>query len=126
LRVLVADVAACYAALGTVHVLWPPVPGEFDDYIANPKGNQYQSLHTAVVGPDGRTLEVQIRTHDMHRHAELGVAAHWRYKEGGSGDADFERKIAWMRRLIDGAEAADDDGALLAGFRTEVVEDRVY
>ncbi|HEY0178588.1 MAG TPA: bifunctional (p)ppGpp synthetase/guanosine-3',5'-bis(diphosphate) 3'-pyrophosphohydrolase [Dokdonella sp.] len=126
LRVLVADVATCYAALGVVHSLWPYVPGEFDDYIASPKGNQYQSLHTAVVGPEGRTLEVQIRSHEMHRHAELGVAAHWRYKEGGGADASFERKIAWMRRLLEAKDARDDDAALLAGFRTEVVEDRVY
>mgnify|MGYP000872784805 CR=1 FL=1 len=126
LRVLVDDVATCYAVLGVVHVLWTPIPGEFDDYIANPKGNNYQSLHTGVIGPGGRTLEVQIRTHDMHRHAELGVAAHWRYKEGGSGDADFERKIAWMRRLLEGSDPQEDDGALLAGLRTEVAEDRVY
>ncbi|NCT69147.1 MAG: bifunctional (p)ppGpp synthetase/guanosine-3',5'-bis(diphosphate) 3'-pyrophosphohydrolase [Rhodanobacteraceae bacterium] len=129
LRVLVDDVAACYAALGVVHTLWPCIPGEFDDYIARPKGNQYQSLHTAVIGPAGKTLEVQIRSQDMHRHAELGVAAHWRYKEGSAGgagaDASFERKIAWMRQLLDSKEARDDD-ALLAGFRTEVIEDRVY
>ena len=126
LRVLVDDVATCYAALGVVHTLWPYIAGEFDDYIASPKGNQYQSLHTAVVGPDGKTLEVQIRSHEMHRHAELGVAAHWRYKEGGGADASFERKIAWMRQLLESKEARDDDAALLAGFRTEVVEDRVY
>ncbi len=125
LRVLVDDVAACYAALGVVHSLWPYIPGEFDDYIANPKGNHYQSLHTAVIGPEGRTLEVQIRSHDMHQHAELGVAAHWRYKEGGGSDASFERKIAWMRQLLERGDG-DDDAALLAGFRTEVVEDRVY
>ena len=126
LRLLVDDLPACYAALGVVHSLWPFIPGEFDDYIASPKGNQYQSLHTAVVGPGGKTLEVQIRSHDMHRHAELGVAAHWRYKEGGGSDASFERKIAWMRQLLDGRDAREDDAALLAGFRTEVVEDRVY
>lgn len=126
LRVLVRDVPTCYAALGIVHTLWPYIPGEFDDYIASPKGNQYQSLHTAVVGPEGRTLEVQIRSVEMHRHAELGVAAHWRYKEGGGADASFERKIAWMRRLLEGKDGRDDDAALLAGFRTEVVEDRVY
>jgi len=126
LRVLVADVATCYAALGVVHGLWPFVAGEFDDYIAQPKGNNYQSLHTAVIGPGGRTLEVQIRTPDMHAHAELGVAAHWRYKEGGGGDASFERKIAWMRQLLEARDPADDDAALLAGFRTDVIEDRVY
>lgn len=126
LRVLVDDVATCYAALGVVHTLWPPIPSEFDDYIARPKGNHYQSLHTAVIGPEGKTLEVQIRTQEMHRHAELGVAAHWRYKEGGGGDASFERKIAWMRQLLENKEGRDDDEALLAGFRTEVVEDRVY
>jgi GTP pyrophosphokinase len=125
-RLLVRDVPACYAALGVVHSLWPYVPGEFDDYIARPKGNHYQSLHTAVVGPEGKTLEVQIRTHDMHAHAELGVAAHWRYKEGGGGDASFERKVAWMRQLLDAKEEGDDDSALLAGLRTDLHEDRVY
>jgi GTP pyrophosphokinase len=125
-RVLVRDVPACYAALGVVHSLWPFIPGEFDDYIASPKGNNYQSLHTAVIGPEGRTLEVQIRSHDMHAYAELGFAAHWRYKEGSGGDASFERKIAWMRQLLDGREEQDDDSTLLAGFRTDVIEDRVY
>ena len=124
-RVLVDDIATCYAALGVAHSLWSPIPSEFDDYIANPKGNNYQSLHTAVIGPQGKTLEIQIRTHDMHAHAELGVAAHWRYKEGGSGDAEFERKIAWMRQLLDG-KGGEDDTALLAGLSTELIEDRVY
>lgn len=126
LRLLVEDVPACYAALGVVHSLWPFIPGEFDDYIASPKGNNYQSLHTAVIGPEGKTLEVQIRSHAMHQHAELGVAAHWRYKEGGAGDASFERKIAWMRKLLEARDTGDDDAALLAGFRTEVAEDRIY
>lgn len=126
LRVLVKDVPACYAALGVVHSLWPFISGEFDDYIASPKGNNYQSLHTAVAGPEGRTLEVQIRSHDMHAYAELGFAAHWRYKEGSGGDASFERKIAWMRQLLEGRDDQDDESALLAGFRTEVIEDRVY
>jgi GTP pyrophosphokinase len=126
LRVLVADVPSCYAALGVVHTLWPPVPSEFDDYIARPKGNHYQSLHTAVVGPEGKTLEVQIRSHDMHAHAEQGVAAHWRYKEGGSGDQSFERKIAWMRQLLEAKDEHEDDSALLAGFKTDILEDRVY
>jgi GTP pyrophosphokinase len=125
LRVLVADVPACYAALGSVHTLWPPVPSEFDDYIARPKGNNYQSLHTAVIGPEGKTLEVQIRSYDMHAHAEQGVAAHWRYKEGGGGDQNFERKITWMRQLIE-TKSEPDDAALLAGFKTDILEDRVY
>jgi len=125
-RVLVDDVAACYAALGAVHAGWVPVAGEFDDYIARPKGNGYRSLHTAVVGPEGRAVEVQIRTRDMHEQAELGVAAHWRYKEGaGAGaDASFERKIAWMRQLLDGGEA--DDAGLHERLRADLVEDRVY
>jgi GTP pyrophosphokinase len=125
-RCLVDDIGACYAALGVVHSLWPPIPSEFDDYIARPKGNHYQSLHTAVHGPGGRSLEVQIRTHEMHRHAELGVAAHWRYKEGGQGDAAFERKVAWMRALLDQKSEADDDAALMAGLRSELIDDRLY
>jgi GTP pyrophosphokinase len=123
-RVLVDDIPACYAALGLVHQLWPSIPSEFDDYIAHPKGNDYRSLHTAVIGPGGRTLEVQIRTHQMHEHAELGVAAHWRYKEGGGADASFERKVAWMRQLLEQRDEGEE--ALLAGFSTELVEDRVY
>lgn len=126
IRVLVKDVASCYAALGIVHSLWVHVPGEFDDYITRPKGNNYQSLHTAVIGPEGKTLEVQIRSFDMHEHAELGVAAHWRYKEGGGGDQSFERKIAWMRQLIETKDEQQDDAAILAGFKTDILEDRVY
>jgi GTP pyrophosphokinase len=122
-RVLVDNVADCYGALGVVHSLWPHLPGEFDDYVARPKSNGYRSLHTAVIGPHSKTLEVQIRTHDMHRANELGVAAHWRYKEGGSGDADFEAKIAWMRKLL---EPRSDDGELAAELQTELLEDRVY
>ncbi len=125
-RVLVDDVATCYAALGVVHQLWPNVPGEFDDYIARPKGNDYRSLHTAVIGPEGKTLEVQIRTHEMHAHAELGVAAHWRYKEGGGGDQAFERKIAEMRRLLEARGDTENDAAFMAGLETELLDDRVY
>jgi GTP pyrophosphokinase len=124
-RVLVDNVADCYAAVGVVHTLWPHLPREFDDYLARPKGNGYRSLHTAVIGPRGKTLEVQIRTHEMHRANELGVAAHWRYKEGGNGDAEFEAKIAWMRKLLD-ARAEDESGALAADLKTELLEDRVY
>ncbi|MDA3914681.1 bifunctional (p)ppGpp synthetase/guanosine-3',5'-bis(diphosphate) 3'-pyrophosphohydrolase [Oleiagrimonas sp.] len=124
LRVLVDSVSDCYAALGVVHGLWPHIPKEFDDYIARPKDNGYRSLHTAVLGPGGRTLEVQIRTHDMHRDNELGVAAHWRYKEGGSGDAQFERRVAWMRSLLE--HNGEDEAALMADFETALDEDRVY
>src|SRR5690606_8331451 len=130
-RVLVDDLQDCYAALGVVHALWTPVPGEFDDYIARPKNNDYRSLHTAVVGPGGKTLEVQIRTREMHEQAERGVAAHWRYKEtGGSkrsaaGEAAVNRKIEWMRNLLE-ATAETGDGALAGAFDTELVEDRIY
>lgn len=123
-RVLVEDVAACYAALGVVHQVWTPIAKEFDDYIARPKGNGYRSLHTAVVGPEGRALEVQIRTREMHEQAELGVAAHWRYKEGGGADASFERKIAWMRQLLESSEG--DEQTLQEGLKADLVEDRVY
>jgi GTP pyrophosphokinase len=124
-RVLVDNVADCYASLGVVHSLWPHLPGEFDDYVARPKGNGYRSLHTAVLGPQGKTLEVQIRTHEMHRANELGVAAHWRYKEGGGADAEFEAKIAWMRKLLE-PRGEDEVAELAAGFQTELMEDRVY
>jgi len=122
-RVLVGDVKDCYAALGAVHNLWSYLPGEFDDYIANPKDNDYQSLHTAVVGPEGKTVEVQIRSHDMHRQAELGIAAHWRYKEGGGTPAAFDQKIRFLRQLL---EPTGDGEDLLAQIRDDVFEDRVY
>ena len=122
-RVLVDDVSQCYAALGVVHNIWAYLPGEFDDYIANPKDNDYQSLHTALIGPEGQTIEVQIRSREMHRHAELGVAAHWRYKEGGANQAAFEKKIRVLRYLLEPTEA---DGDLLDQIRGDVFEDRVY
>lgn len=125
IRVLVKDIPSCYTVLGIVHQLWPSIPSEYDDYIAHPKGNDYRSLHTAVLGPDNRTLEIQIRTPQMHEHAELGVAAHWRYKEGGSSDASFERKVAWMRQLLEQRDN-NESHDLLAGFSTELMEDRVY
>ncbi len=126
-RILVQDVPACYTALGLVHSLWPYIPGEFDDYIARPKGNDYKSLHTAVHGPEGKVLEVQIRTHAMHKASELGVAAHWRYKEGGSSsDGSFDARLVWMRQLLEGREEAGGDEGLLADLRTELIEDRVY
>jgi len=122
-RILVDDIAECYAALGIVHNIWAYLPGEFDDYIANPKDNDYQSLHTALIGPEGQTIEVQIRSHEMHRHAELGVAAHWRYKEGGPNKAAFEKKIRVLRQLL---EPTGSDGDLLDQIRGDVFEDRVY
>ena len=122
-RLLVNDISECYAALGVVHNLWSYLPGEFDDYIANPKDNDYQSLHTAVIGPQGRTVEVQIRTYEMHRQAELGVAAHWRYKEGGPPAAAFEQKIRFLRHLL---EPTSKDSDLLDQIRDDAFEDRVY
>src|SRR5258708_11243364 len=99
-RVIVSNIRECYTVLGVVHDLWAPVEGEFDDYIAQPKSNDYKSLHTAVVGPEGKTLEVQIRTEEMHQHSEHGVAAHWRYKEGSKSDKEFDSKIAWLRQVL--------------------------
>jgi len=128
-RVIVGSVAECYAALGIVHGRWPYIPGEFDDYIATPKGNGYRSIHTAVIGPAARSVEGQIRTREMHEHAELGVAAHWTYKEGGASDAQYQRKIEWVRRLLEGDGArtgADADRDLIEGMRTELFADRVY
>ncbi|MGB9594151.1 MAG: RelA/SpoT family protein, partial [Anaerolineae bacterium] len=126
-RVIVDTVADCYASLGVVHSLWTPIPGEFDDYIATPKDNMYQSLHTAVVGPDGKPLEVQIRTHEMHRTAEYGIAAHWRYKEGSKQrDIAFEKKIAWLRSLMEWRQEVASASEFLNSMKTDVFQDRVY
>ena len=125
-RILVDDIKDCYAALGLVHNLWQPIPGEFDDYIAHPKSNDYRSLHTAVVGPRGLALEVQIRTHEMHQHSELGVAAHWRYKEGGKSDARFDEKIAWLRQVLEWKDEITDSGDMQEKFRNELLQDQVY
>ena len=127
-RVVVDSIPQCYAALGVVHGRWPYIPGEFDDYVATPKGNGYRSIHTAVIGPQARSVEVQIRTREMHEHAELGVAAHWTYKEGGPPDAQYQRKIEWVRRLLEPGDAggADADRDLIEGMRAELFEDRVY
>ncbi len=122
-RIIVSDVKACYTALGVVHEKWKHVPAELDDYIANKKPNGYQSLHTVVIGPQGRYVEIQIRTQDMHVFAELGVAAHWRYKEGGTQDAAMERVVGSLRRLLDSDE---DDAELLEDFRAEIFPDRVF
>lgn len=125
-RVLVNDITDCYAVLGIVHTLWAHIPNEFDDYIATPKGNNYQSLHTAVSGPGGKTLEVQIRTNDMHKRAELGVASHWRYKEGGKYDPGFEQKIEWLRQLLEWKDEESDADDFVNRFKSELFEDRIY
>ena len=125
-RVQVATIAECYAALGVVHGLWPYIPGEFDDYIATPKENQYRSLHTAVIGPGRLPLEVQIRTREMHEHAELGVAAHWQYKEGRKAEASFQQKINWLRQLLEPSARTGAEPDLLDGLQAEIFEDRVY
>jgi GTP pyrophosphokinase len=125
-RVLVDSVAECYKALGVVHGQWQYIAGEFDDYIATPKENDYQSIHTAVIGPEGRTVEVQIRTHAMHEHNELGVAAHWQYKEGARGDEAMNRRVAWLRQLLEWKDEIADAGEFVDRFRGEVFEDRIY
>ena len=127
IRVLVDTEAECYTALGAVHGLWTHVPREFDDYVANPKPNGYRSLHTAVMGPGGRTLEVQIRTREMHAQAELGVAAHWRYKEGAQREEPgLDTRIAWLRQLLETGEDAGEPGSLLDSLGRELDAERVY
>lgn len=129
IRILVSDVKDCYATLGLVHGLWRNIPNEFDDYIANPKENGYRSLHTAVIGPDGKVLEVQIRTRSMHEEAELGVCAHWRYK-GSDPDGrlsnSYEEKIAWLRQVLDWHEETGDSSGVAEQLSFEVAQDRVY
>jgi GTP pyrophosphokinase len=125
-RIVTASVEDCYAALGVVHGRWHYIPGEFDDYIATPKDNLYRSLHTAVLGPDAVPLEIQIRTREMHEHAELGVAAHWRYKEGAARDAAYDRKIEWLRELLAPATEAESDSDFLSRVRADLFDDRVY
>src|SRR5207249_2568403 len=128
-RVLVDEVKDCYAALGVVHNLWTPVSREFDDYIAKPKANDYRSLHTAVIGPEDKPLEVQIRTFDMHRQSEYGVAAHWRYKESARAarrDPGYEEKIAWLRQVLDWKDAVADAGEWLQQFKSSLFTDTIY
>ncbi|MFL6651923.1 MAG: RelA/SpoT family protein, partial [Sulfurifustaceae bacterium] len=125
-RVLVRSVRDCYAALGVTHSLWQYIPGEFDDYIATPKENHYRSIHTAVVGPEGKTVEVQIRTHEMHQQCELGVAAHWRYKEGVAPDLTFDKKIAWLRSLLEWKDEVAEATDFVDQFKSEVFSERVY
>ena len=129
-RILVDSVKDCYTALGLVHHLWTPLAHEFDDYIAKPKANNYRSLHTAVIGPGDKPLEVQIRTRDMHQHSEYGVAAHWRYKEGGRKgarhDPTFDEKIAWLRQVLDWKDAVADSSEWLSAFKESLFTDSIY
>jgi GTP pyrophosphokinase len=125
-RIITSSVEDCYAALGVVHGRWRYIPGEFDDYIATPKDNLYRSLHTAVLGPSAVPVEIQIRTREMHEHAELGVAAHWRYKEGAAHDAAYDRKIEWLRELLAPASESESEGDFLSRVRADLFDDRVY
>ncbi|HNK62958.1 MAG TPA: bifunctional (p)ppGpp synthetase/guanosine-3',5'-bis(diphosphate) 3'-pyrophosphohydrolase, partial [Anaerolineales bacterium] len=125
-RLIVPDVPACYAALGVIHTTWRPIPGEFDDYIAAPKDNFYQSLHTAVIYDDKRPVEVQIRTSDMHLNAEYGIAAHWRYKEGGRHDRNFEQRISSLRKMMEWRSDVNDATEFVESMRSDVFQDRVY
>ncbi len=125
-RILTTDVADCYAALGVVHTQWRHIAGEFDDYIATPKENNYQSIHTAVIGPQGKAVEVQIRTSEMHEFNELGVAAHWRYKEGKASDNALDRKIQWLRQLLEWKDSESESESLLERYQSELFEERVY
>lgn len=128
IRVLVDEVRDCYAALGIVHSLWRPIPGQFDDYIAVPKNNLYQSLHTAVIALDGKPLEIQIRTHQMHQISEVGIAAHWRYKEGSKSDREYDAKLAWLRQLMDWQRDVSESDAteFVEGIKLDIFQDQVF
>lgn len=125
-RIIVPNIQSCYTALGLIHTHWRPIPNEFDDYIAAPKDNFYQSLHTAVLFDDGKTLEVQIRTPEMDQSAEYGIAAHWRYKEEFSRDEEYERRILWLRSLMEWRQDVEDAKEFVDGLKSDVFEDRVY
>jgi guanosine-3',5'-bis(diphosphate) 3'-pyrophosphohydrolase len=126
IRVMVDDVKDCYAALGVVHSLWRPIPGQFDDYIAMPKANMYQSLHTAVIGPEAKPIEVQIRTYQMHEVSEAGIAAHWRYKEGTRRDRRYDEKLAWVRQLMEWQREVSDPTEFVEGLKLDLFQDQVF
>ncbi len=125
-RVIVDTVKDCYGALGVVHTIWRPLPGRFKDYIATPKSNMYQSLHTTVIGPQGEPFEIQIRTWDMHRTAEYGIAAHWRYKERGRTDKDFDAKLAWLRQVLEWQNDLGDAREFMESLKIDVFSDEVF
>jgi GTP pyrophosphokinase len=126
IRILVDEVRDCYAALGAVHSLWKPIPNQFDDYIAVPKPNGYQSLHTAVIALDGKPLEIQIRTHAMHAVSEVGIAAHWRYKDGSRAERDYDAKLAWLRQLMDWQREVSDAREFVEGIKLDIFQDQVF
>ena len=126
-RIIAERLQDCYAALGVVHAHWKHIPNEFDDYIATPKPNGYQSIHTVTLGKQGKTIEIQIRTHKMHDDAELGVAAHWRYKEGAAvSRSAYEERINWLRKILQWQEEVAESGDLVEELRSQVFDDRVY
>ena len=132
IRVLVNSVKDCYGVLGIVHTIYRPIPGRFKDYIAMPKPNMYQSLHTTVIGPQGKTFEIQIRTFEMHKTAEYGIAAHWKYKEGDTGNAeqdkekDFEKKLVWLRDMLEWQKETSDADEFIEGFKIDLFSDEVF
>ncbi len=126
LRIIVENVRDCYAALGIIHSIWKPIPGRFKDYIAMPKFNLYQSLHTTVIGPEGKPLEIQIRSTLMHRTADYGIAAHWRYKEGVKNDIEFEERLSWLRQMLEWQSDLKDPKEFMEALKIDLFEDEVF